>query len=162
MKNQDQLIDHTVYRIRESCLEKLNSVHSDLQDVIMAAREIAEIDFIVAEGRRTSLRQRRLCYKGEEKTEAGPMVYGLGCFLLPQLDGLQCFSVAPYIELATSVRYASQNLSIPICWGGLPLVQNLGATEDSIEDLMFSQQYSYTEEGKTLMLRPSYFELSTT
>lgn len=108
------------FKLSKNSLEKLTTVHPDLQKVVKRAIEVATEDFSVSEGVRTDTQQRINVQKGVSRT--------LKSKHLAQKDGYAyAVDLAPYpltrninafYSIARAMKQAAEELNVPIRWGG--------------------------------------------
>ena len=104
-------------RLDRRSRERLGSVHPDLQSVVDRASELSRDSFRVGEGRRTLSRQSFYFFSGKSKTiEQGSHLAGYAVDLYSRTGDPN--STASYSELARAMSQASEELGIPIVWGG--------------------------------------------
>lgn len=105
-----------MYVLGKTSLKRLQGVHPDLIAVVKRAIEITSVDFTVLEGLRSVERQRELFNKGASKTMASRHITGHAVDLAPwpiDWDDLSRFK-----QVASAVKEASEELGIPVLWGG--------------------------------------------
>ena len=105
-----------MYVLGKTSLKRLQGVHPDLIAVVKRAIEITSVDFTVLEGLRSVERQRELFNKGASKTMASRHITGHAVDLAPwpiDWDNLSRFK-----QVASAVKEASEELGIPVLWGG--------------------------------------------
>ena len=106
------------YALGKRSLERLEGVHPDLLRVVKRAIEISRVDFTVLEGLRTKERRRKLMEAGSSWTMSSRHLTGhavdLGAWVDNQID----WSWPLYDTIAVAMKQASQELEIPIKWGG--------------------------------------------
>ena len=113
------------YKFSESSLKRLDTVHPDLQEVVIRALEISEIDFGVACGARTVDEQMELVKDGKSQTMNSRHIPSVN-------DSGFCEAVDLYAytdkaewgfehmrKVAQAMFIASAELATPIEWGGL-------------------------------------------
>ena len=109
--------------LSEKSLAKLDGAHPGLARVIRRAAAISSIDFTVLEVLRTIDRQRELVAKGASKTMKSRHLPGADgksrAVDIAPLDGGQISWAWPiYYKLATIIKQAAKDESVPIEWGG--------------------------------------------
>lgn len=107
-----------MYQLGPQSLLRLKDVHPDLVKVVKRAIEITPVDFTVLEGRRSIERQKALVAAGASQTMNSRHLTGhavdLGAWVDSQLD----WSWPLYPRIAAAVKIASNQVKIPIEWGG--------------------------------------------
>ena len=71
-----------------------------------------------------------------------------------------CFEIECYDEVATSMKYAAQDLNTPIRWGGAWHCSNLCAYDGMIEDLQNWYIEKCVENGTRIHMDLPHFELA--
>ena len=148
----------------------LQGVHKDLKHVVERAIELTGVDFQVFEGLRTRDRQAKLVAQGasqilDSRHLLGQDGYGHAVDLVPMID----FNGDGRLELrwdwslcyrvAEAMRRASEELNIPIRWGGVwdRLLSDLAAEdlEDEVADYVARRRAA----GKKAFIDGPHFEL---
>tara|TARA_X000001382_G_C3115161_1_gene161279 strand:+ start:285 stop:740 length:456 start_codon:yes stop_codon:yes gene_type:complete len=94
---------------------KLNPVFAE---VIQEAISLSDHDLRCVEGVRTKERQQRLWDLGEDQTGGQARLFGAAATLVVFIDDIPCFGDLIYFDVADSMRFAGQNIGVPIAWGG--------------------------------------------
>jgi peptidoglycan L-alanyl-D-glutamate endopeptidase CwlK len=96
----------------------MQGVHPALVCVVVRAIEITEVDFGVIEGVRSRERQAQLVSKGASRTMKSRHLTGhavdLGAYVGTELR----WDWPLYEKVAAAMKQASEELNIPITWGG--------------------------------------------
>lgn len=98
--------------------KNLVGVHPDLVKVIERAGEITSVPFVVIEGVRTPERQAELVKSGASQTRNSRHLYGMAVDIAPVPAGELSWAWPLYFKLAEAVNRASNELDIPVIWGG--------------------------------------------
>jgi peptidoglycan L-alanyl-D-glutamate endopeptidase CwlK len=98
--------------------ERLKGVHPDLVRVVERAIQLTEVDFTVTEGLRTATRQQQLVAAGASKTMRSRHLTGHAVDLAALVGGEVRWDWTLYCKIAEAMRSASNDLKIPIRWGG--------------------------------------------
>lgn len=132
------------FRFSQNSLNRLATVHPDLQRVAKRALELSPIDFVVVQGNRTKDEQARLYGKGRTAAQCAakgvPASYSrpneakVTWTLNSNHIGGRAIDVAPYVnggvnwddsgkmglwpKLATAFKQAAKELNVAIVWGG--------------------------------------------
>lgn len=106
------------YKLSRRSLERMQRVHPDLVKVVMLAIELTEVDFGVTEGVRTIERQRELFAKGASKTMNSRHLTGHAVDLVAYVGSEVRWDWGLYLKIADAMKKASEQLKIPIRWGG--------------------------------------------
>ena len=134
----------------------LEKVHPQLVEVINEARLIGELEFEVVEGFRSSERQELFFSKGASGSNKSMHQYGLAVSLLAYIDGIPQTSTRVYEELATTMKYAAENVGVGLKWGSAlhyPNICNWNSEFDLLVEVYLAQL------NDTPVLSPGYFEL---
>lgn len=107
-----------MFKLGKRSLERLQGVHPDLVKVVSRAIEISDIDFTVLEGLRTKARQSQLVAAGASQTMDSRHITGHAVDLGAMVGGEVRWDWPLYKQVATAMKVASQQLNIPIVWGG--------------------------------------------
>jgi peptidoglycan L-alanyl-D-glutamate endopeptidase CwlK len=96
----------------------LVGVNKALIKVARRALELSPVDFKITEGLRTIERQRQLVKEGKSQTMNSRHITGhaLDVFALPTPAG--SWDMSYYRQIAAAFRQASDELQIPVEWGG--------------------------------------------
>lgn len=94
-------------------------MHTDLILVVGRAICLSECDFSVVEGRRSLERQIELVGEGKSKTTKSRHLTGHAVDVVPWLHGRTEWEAWHLFErISKAFKQASQELGIPIVWGG--------------------------------------------
>lgn len=109
-----------MFKFSKKSLDKLATVHPDLQRVVLRALELSTTDFTVLEGARTIEKQRMNVKQGKSQT--------MNSKHLVREDGFaRAVDLVPYpltwnlnafYPIALAMQKASEELGVDICWGG--------------------------------------------
>ena len=109
------MTDHT---FSEKSLEKLSTVHKDLQMVFKEAITASPHDFSITEGLRSHERQKMLYEAGKSKTMNSRHLKGFAVDIAVFVDGKLTWDFAKYAEVAEHVKAVAKLCDIPLVWGG--------------------------------------------
>jgi len=98
--------------------KRLEGVHEDLVKVVERAAEITEIPFIITEGLRSVERQKQLVAAGASQTMRSRHLTGHAVDLAAVIDGEVRWDWPLYSKLAAAMKAASEEVDVPIEWGG--------------------------------------------
>lgn len=112
-----------MYKLGDKSRAKLVGVHPDLVKVVEKAIEITSVDFIVTEGIRDVVRQRKLVDAGASRTMLSRHIpgsdgYGHAVDLAAWVDNQVDWSWPLYDKIAIAMKDAASYLKIPLEWGG--------------------------------------------
>lgn len=96
----------------------LEGLQVDLVRVVGLATELTMVDFIVLEGLRSHDSQRRLYDAGRSETLNSRHLTGHAVDLVPLKDRVPTWDWAWYYPLARAMKISSEELAVPIRWGG--------------------------------------------
>ncbi|CAI1659415.1 Uncharacterised protein [Serratia quinivorans] len=103
---------------RRSCAV-LKEIHPDLARVVRRALVLSPVDFVVIEGRRSSIRQQKLFAAGASLTKNSRHLTGHAVDIAPWISHAIPWNDWSSFEcVAQAMMQAAQELSIPLVWGG--------------------------------------------
>lgn len=106
------------FRLGRRSLSRLGGVHEDLCKVVHRAIELTVVDFTVLEGLRSKERQQKLVASGASRTMRSRHLTGHAVDLGAWVDGEVRWDWPLYHKIAQAMWGASEELEIPIRWGG--------------------------------------------
>ena len=106
------------FKLSKRSLDNLAFVHADLVRVVKRAIEITDIDFVVIEGWRTEVKQRKLVESGASMTMNSRHLTGHAVDLAAWVGGQVRWDWPLYAQIADAMLSASRELGVPIVWGG--------------------------------------------
>lgn len=107
-----------MFTLSKRSLDRLEGVHPDLVKVVKRAIELTEIDFAVLEGVRSLETQQEYLKKGATTTLRSRHLTGHAVDLGAFLGGSVRWEWPLYDKVAEAVKSASEELGVPIEWGG--------------------------------------------
>lgn len=107
-----------MFKLSQRSLNNLNGVHPDLVKVVNRAIEITEVDFAVIEGLRTKEKQIQLKAKGASKTLNSRHITGHAVDVFAYIGNQGRWDWPLYPKISKAFKQASNELKIPIVWGG--------------------------------------------
>lgn len=107
-----------MYKLGPRSQMRLKGVHPDLVKVVERAIEVTTVDFTVLEGLRDPARQKVLVDSGASQTLNSRHITGHAVDLGAWVDNRVDWSWPLYSQIAKAMKTASQELGIPIEWGG--------------------------------------------
>lgn len=107
-----------MFRFSPISLRRLETVHPDLQRLAHAALRASPVDFMISEGVRDILTQRKLVSQGYSKTMNSRHLTGHAIDVAAIVAGKIAWDWAYYHQIAESFKQASRVLGIPVQWGG--------------------------------------------
>lgn len=171
------------FRFGTKSLERLNTVHPDLQRVMRRALELSEIDFSITQGKRTLKEQQDLYAKGRNQKELdaaglhhiapapGPVVTwslksnhltGKAVDVGAYPHGALSWNEKFYGVIAKAVRKASQELKIPVVWGAVwdKRIDQIGFADLYAAAMDYKKRYESVNKGKKAKMDFPHFELA--
>lgn len=106
------------FSLSQKSKDRLSGVHPDLVKVVQRAVEITTCDFAVLEGVRSQARQEQLVKAGASQTMKSRHLTGHAVDIGAYVNGSVRWDWPLYNQLATAMKKAAQELSIPLEWGG--------------------------------------------
>lgn len=99
-------------------VDRLIGVHPDLVKVCRRALRLSTVDFGITEGRRTAAKQNKLVAAGASQTMNSRHLTGHAVDVAAYIGRGVRWDWGLYARIAAAFRQASQELGIPIVWGG--------------------------------------------
>lgn len=99
-------------------LENLKDVHPDLIRVVTRGLILSKIDFVITEGKRTLERQKELKAAGKSQTLDSKHLSGHAIDVAAYVNGEVKWEWEYYEEISHAMKRASEELTIPLKWGG--------------------------------------------
>lgn len=121
------------FKLGTTSLRELDRVHADLVAVVQRAIVLTAQDFSVHDGIRTLADQQRLVAKGASQTLDSRHQTGHAVGLAPYINDKLRWEWEPIYMIADGVRVATQELKIPLRWGGAWDI-DFTASSESTED----------------------------
>lgn len=107
-----------MFKFSPTSLEKLKGVHPALVAVVSRALLYSPVDFAITEGLRTKERQKILVAEGKSQTMNSRHIQGCAVDVMAIPGGKASWEMSYYKQIAESFQKASDELAIPIIWGG--------------------------------------------
>ena len=104
--------------LTQTSIKRLEGVHPDLCRVTVLASELSPLDFVITEGLRSVARQRALVEAGASQTFNSRHLSGHAVDFAPVIGGQVTWKWPSFKVIARAFKEASQELGIPIIWGG--------------------------------------------
>lgn len=98
--------------------KNLTGVNADLVKVVRRALEISAVDFGITEGVRDAERQKRLVAEGKSQTLNSRHLTGHAVDVVACPTANISWEWKHYQQIADAFRQASNELNIPVEWGG--------------------------------------------
>ncbi|MEQ5240019.1 M15 family metallopeptidase [Proteus terrae] len=107
------------FRLSKRSEENLRGVHPDLVKVVHRALEIADIDFMVIEGKRNEARQRQLVASGKSQTMSSRHLTGHAVDCAPLVNNQIPWNDWSYFKkVADAMMQAAKEFGVDVEWGG--------------------------------------------
>lgn len=141
--------------------ERLVGVHDDLRKVVERAIQLSEVDFTVTEGLRNAARQQQLVDQGKSWNLKSRHLDGMAVDLGALREGRVVYEWPLYFKIADAMRSASQELGVPLEWGGL-WRRNLSDQEGDLKNLQTIYVREFRQaHGRSPHLDGPHFQLPT-
>jgi peptidoglycan L-alanyl-D-glutamate endopeptidase CwlK len=106
------------YNFGNKSLEKLSTVHPDLQKLFKEAITNSPYDFSITEGVRSLERQKELVAAKKSTTMHSRHLTGHAVDIAVIVDGKISWDIRVYKAVADHIKNVAKLMSIPIEWGG--------------------------------------------
>lgn len=106
------------YQFGQKSLERLATVHPDLQRVFKEAITNAPYDFLITEGIRSLDRQKELVAAKKSTTMNSRHLTGKAVDIAAVVDGNVTWDYKYYTELANHIKAVAKLNDVPLVWGG--------------------------------------------
>lgn len=107
-----------MFTFSQRSLNNLKGVHPDLVKVLIKTLQDSEIDFAIIEGLRTLERQKEMVAQGKSQTMQSRHLTGHAIDFMAYVDSVATWEVKYYKQISDIAKKVSQELNIPIIWGG--------------------------------------------
>ncbi|KHK65874.1 M15 family metallopeptidase [Pseudomonas frederiksbergensis] len=148
----------TNFKLGDVSIFELKNVHEDLVSVVKRALELTVQDFVVHDGIRSVVEQKKLMTAGASKTMDSRHLTGHAVDLVPYINGKLRWEWEPIYKIADAVRIAAKELEIPIRWGGAWDI-NFTDSEALPEYLVLDYVNRLKKTGKKAFIDGPHFEL---
>ena len=106
-------------------INNLVETHADMQRVTTCALKKTTVDFVVIDGLRTAEEHRINVANGRSWTRRSLHQDGLAVDVAAYVNGVITYKPEQYYPIAAAFYYCSEQLDIPITWGGEWRVKDL-------------------------------------
>lgn len=107
-----------MFKLGSKSLGVLYPVHPDLYACVRRAIRVSSVDFSVFDGLRSLARQKELVAQGVSWTLDSRHLTGHAVDLVPYIGGKLVWDAAACRKIYEAMLQASQELGVPIEWGG--------------------------------------------
>lgn len=107
-----------MYKFSAKSLERLRTVHPDLQRVFLEAIENSPYDFSITEGIRAPERQKQLFQEGKSQTLNSRHLKGYALDIAVFVDQKLTWDLKYYKEVAEHILAVAKLNNVPLVWGG--------------------------------------------
>lgn len=152
------------YRLGRRSKAELKGVHPDLVRVVELAIQITVQDFTVHDGIRTVDEQREYVERGVSWTMDSRHLpqedgHGHAVDLVPYINGKLRWEWGPIYKIVEAVRFAAEDLGVPLIWGGCWQVLNTTTADPRIlvEEYVAKRQ----RQGRNATVDGPHFQLKT-
>ena len=108
----------TSFRFSQRSESRLQGVHPDLVKVTRRALELSSVDFGITEGLRSQERQKQLVAQGSSQTMNSRHLTGHAVDVVAYVGSDISWAMPLFQQIAQAFKQASEELSIPVEWGG--------------------------------------------
>lgn len=155
------------YSLGAKSLAELDGVHPKLVSVVKRAIQLTTQDFSVHDGLRTAAEQREYVRRGVSKTMNSMHMkqadgFGHAFDLVPWINGMLRWEWKPIFNIASAVRKAAEELSVPLTWGGVwdRAFLDLGDTAEDMESAVNAYVARRRGLGKTAFIDGPHWQLA--
>ncbi|QQP86928.1 M15 family metallopeptidase [Entomomonas asaccharolytica] len=106
------------FKFSQRSLDKLTGINPDLRKVVDRALQLSTIDFGITEGLRDRATQEKYVARGASQTMNSRHLTGHAVDVVAYVNGKVTWDWKYYEEISKAFKQASEELSIPIVWGG--------------------------------------------
>lgn len=147
------------FKLSKRSLNNLVGVKPALASVVTRAIQITEIDFVVIEGLRSTLRQQELVSKGASQTMNSKHITGDAVDLAAWLGTIR-WEPAMYFPIAEAVKKAAIETGVAIRWGGAWTVRDIRDWIGTMEQASDAYIAVRRSQGKKVFIDMPHFELA--
>lgn len=106
------------FKLSNRSIERIETLHPDLEKVVRRAIELTEVDFTVLEGLRTLTRQKELFEMGATTTLRSRHLTGHAVDLGAWVGNEIRWDWPLYYKIADAMKAAAEELNVDLQWGG--------------------------------------------
>lgn len=106
------------FKFSQRSLDNLRGIHPHLRKVVGRALELTTIDFGITEGLRDEATQKKYVARGVSQTLNSRHLTGHAVDVVAYIGSKVSWDWKYYEEISKAFKQASEELNIPIIWGG--------------------------------------------
>ncbi len=149
-----------MYKLSNRSLDRLSGVDDRLVEVVKAAIQETEVDFGVIQGLRTLEEQKKLFESGASQTMKSKHLDGLAVDLMAYVGGRGSWELNVYDEIADAVKWAADDVGVPIRWGAAWHIADIRDWDGTMEDAMNDYIDTRRAEGRRPFIDAPHFEIN--
>ena len=149
-----------MYKLSNRALDRLSGVDDRLVEVVKAAIQETEVDFGVIQGLRTLEEQKKLFESGASQTMKSKHLDGLAVDLMAYVGGRGSWELNVYDEIADAMKWAADDVGVPIRWGAAWHIADIREWDGTMEDAMNDYIDTRRAEGRRPFIDAPHFEIN--
>ena len=149
-----------MYKLSNRSLDRLSGVDDRLVEVVKAAIQETEVDFGVIQGLRTLEEQKKLFESGASQTMKSKHLDGLAVDLMAYVGGRGSWELNVYDEIADAMKWAADDVGVPIRWGAAGHIADIREWDGTMEDAMNDYIDTRRAEGRRPFIDAPHFEIN--
>ena len=149
-----------MYKLSNRSLDRLSGVDDRLVEVVKAAIQETEVDFGVIQGLRTLEEQKKLFESGASQTMKSKHLDGLAVDLMAYVGGRGSWELNVYDEIADAMKWAADDVGVPIRWGAAWHIADIREWDGTMEDAMNDYIDTRRSEGRRPFIDAPHFEIN--
>lgn len=146
--------------LSQRSLDNLQGVDQRLIEVVELAIQVTHVDFTVIEGIRSLERQRELVARGASQTMKSKHLIGQAVDLMAYLGDRASWELSLYDDVADAMKFAAQELEVPIRWGGAWHIDNIAEWDGTMQDALDDYIDLRRSQGKRPFIDSPHFEIN--
>tara|TARA_A100001011_G_scaffold393140_1_gene482310 strand:- start:68 stop:523 length:456 start_codon:yes stop_codon:yes gene_type:complete len=148
------------FKLSKRSLDRLEGVDERLVDVVKLAIEETTIDFGVIQGLRTLEEQKKLFESGASQTMKSKHLDGQAVDLMAYVSGRGSWELNVYDEIADAMKWAADDMGVPIRWGAAWHIADIREWDGTMEDAMNDYVDTRRAEGRRPFIDAPHFEIN--
>ena len=149
-----------MYKLSNRSLDRLSGVDDRLVEVVKAAIQETEVDFGVIQGLRTLEEQKKLFESGASQTMKSKHLDGLAVDLMAYVGGRGSWELNVYDEIADAMKWAADDVGVPIRWGAAWHIADIREWDGTMEDAMNHYVDTRRSQGRRPFIDAPHFEIN--